>query len=647
MKAAFLIRCSSTDQDYERQVYDLTRLAQKEGYEYSEEIMYGEKVSGKDDATIKDRESIARLKEDAKIGGKFDIVLVSEVSRMSRDSASGRWYVRELINWGVPVYFKDIDTWTFEPGTTPILSKIREKEQIIGAAFDAAWKYLKSMKTQIASGRRNELYNNCISVGKPFFGYRRFGGKDKATKNRIVEDEVTAPIVPEIFKEYLKEGATLKSTALAITARYGEALGKKFSVGGINHILCYESYATGIIIFTLNDPDTEEKDVFEIKIPTLIDKELYDAVKTKRNGNRVASEPYPSQTTYLLSKLIKCPCCGYTMTPRAKGNESKAVAELGKYRLINGKKAMSWICMSGINNITDCKNRMSIGNEKIEPIIWELVKMELIGFSKINSEDKKAKLAEVEDKINELTNRIGYYTDDITSQKNLIARAYRAYTTAPEAIADITLEEYHNTASKATKDIQADENKVKGLKDDLDKQKILKEYYSAPSLPADIIDRAEKDSALMRKMVKELITKIVPYKITTFKKRRREKGKEVNKPYASADIVTLKYGVVLLEVITINGTYYVFYNANGKSNTRYAYYLSADVVYTGSAEATEYVKSLGDELFYISSPYLYYSDERAEELDRVIDINEFVEIAKANNQIITYQYIPDENNQNK
>ena len=55
--------------------------------------------------------------------------------------------------------------------------------------FDAAWKYLRSLKTQVASGRRNEL-DNQISVGQPFFGYTRYGGKDKSKKNCWIVDEV-------------------------------------------------------------------------------------------------------------------------------------------------------------------------------------------------------------------------------------------------------------------------------------------------------------------------------------------------------------------------------------------------------------------------------------------------------------------------
>ena len=254
MKAAFLIRCSTKKQDYERQVKDLTRLAKRFGYEYGDSTIYGEHITGKDDATKRDRLSIQHLKEGAE-EKKFDVVLVSEVSRMSRDPMSGRMYIRQLINMEIPVYFRDIDTWTIDPQTG---RKTRDAETIIGAAFDAAWKYLKSMKTQIASGRRDELDNNCMSIGQPFFGYKRFGGRDKTKKNRWVVDEAAAEVVVDVFNEYLKDGATLKSTSLAITAKYGEKFNRKFSVGTIEHILTYESFYTGINKITLTDPDTEE-----------------------------------------------------------------------------------------------------------------------------------------------------------------------------------------------------------------------------------------------------------------------------------------------------------------------------------------------------------------------------------------------------
>lgn len=648
MKAAFLIRCSTKNQDLARQTRDLTRLAKAKGFEYDlENLVYGEKITGKDDVTKKNRASIDKLLQAAK-EQKFDVVLVSEVSRMSRDPASGRVYVRLLINMGIPVYFKDIDTWTIDPETG---KRVRDAELVIGGAFDAAWKYLKSMKTQIASARRNQLDNNAISVGKPFFGYKRLGGKDKATRTRWVVDEDAAEVVVATFNEYLKEGATLKSTALAITSLFGDKFGRKFSLGTIEHILTYDSYHTGIKQINLTDPDTEEVEVFEVEVPKLIPAELYEAATAKREGNRVKSEPYPSQATHLLSKLVKCPCCGYTMSPRAKGSDSTPDGRgaNGAYRIINGKKALSWVCMSGINNITDCKNRTSIANEKLEPIIWELVKKELIMFANLNNEDRLRKLKEIEEKIEYLSFTVQNYQKEIDKLKKRLSTAYSFSLNAVEMAGDdedmkaMAMQEFNKTAKANRKEQQDFQNSIDAAKTEIENLGLLKVFYSQPTLPKDIIEKAEADPTEQRNLIKELVEKVIPHKITTFRKPRREKGPESKKAYNATDIITVKNGAVLAEVHTINGIYYIFYNANGKEAVRYAYYLSADVIYSESEIATEYIKSLGSEKFYIKSPYLYFDedDERYNDMDAIVDVNGFVEIAKKQQQVLEYQYKPE------
>lgn len=546
MKAAFLIRCSTKNQDLNRQTRDLTRLAKSMGYEYDlENLVYGEKITGKDDVTKKNRDSIDRLLRAAK-EQRFDVVLVSEVSRMSRDPASGRIYVRLLINMNIPVYFKDIDLWTINPETG---KKVRDAELVIGAAFDAAWKYLKSMKTQIASARRNELDNNRISIGQPYFGYKRYEGTDKSKKNQIVVNEEEAEVVQAVYNEYLKEGATLKSTALAITDKYGEKLNRKFSLGTIEHILTYESYATGIKKVNLKDPDTDEVEVFDVSTPIIIDKELYEAAANKRKKNRVKDEPYPNQQVYLLSKLIKCPDCGYTLTPRRKAGEFGQT-----YRLVNGKPAVSWLCMSGINNITDCTNRTSIANEKLEPIIWELVKKELIGYANMNDEKREEQIRECEEKIEYQNYSIQNFTKEIDKLKKRLSTAYQFSINAAEMAGDdedmrtMAMEEFNRTAKGVRQEMKNFEKSIEQAKGELEKLRDLKTFYSQPTLPKDYLEQIEGNFTEKRNLVKQLITKIVPYRITTFKKKERESGvKTCNK------MITVKNGAVLLEVYTIGG----------------------------------------------------------------------------------------------
>ena len=584
MKAAFLIRCSTKNQDLDRQTRDLTRLAKSLGYEYDiENLVFGEKITGKDDVTIKNRESIDKLLRAAK-EQKFDVVLVAEVSRMSRDPASGRVYVRQLINMSIPVYFRDIDTWTINPDNG---KRVRDAEQVIGAAFDAAWKYLRSLKTQVASGRRNELDNNQISVGQPFFG------------------------------------STLKSTALATTAKYGELLGRKFSVGSIEHILTYESYHTGIKKISLTDPDTEEIEVFDVKVPILVDTELFEKATAKRKNNRVKSEPYPKQTTYILSKLLKCPYCGYTMTPRAKGNDSRGKTTNERYRIINGKKALSWLCMSGINNATSCNNRISVANEKAEPIIWELIKKELIVFANLNNEERELKVEELTEKITHLASNIDNYNAHKSSLQKQLSKAYTVATMADESVLAMAMTEFNKTARNIRKEMSDCDSAIEQIKGEIDNLVNLKIFYSQPNLPSDIIEKAETDEAEKRKLVKELINKIVPYKITTFKKQHRDRG-----------LVTLNFGVVLLEVYTVNGIYYVFYNANDRGDIRQAYYISGVFAkFQNSINKFDAYKE--GEYFVISNADMVMETE---EIDELITVNQMVEIAINNGWVLSYCY---------
>lgn len=620
MKAAFLIRCSTKNQDLDRQTRDLTRLAKSLGYEYDiENLVFGEKITGKDDVTIKNRESIDKLLRAAK-EQKFDVVLVAEVSRMSRDPASGRVYVRQLINMSIPVYFRDIDTWTINPDNG---KRVRDAEQVIGAAFDAAWKYLRSLKTQVASGRRNELDNNQISVGQPFFGYTRYGGKDKSKKNCWIVDEVAAEVVVFVFNEYIKDGSTLKSTALATTAKYGELLGRKFSVGSIEHILTYESYHTGIKKISLTDPDTEEIEVFDVKVPILVDTELFEKATAKRKNNRVKSEPYPKQTTYILSKLLKCPYCGYTMTPRAKGNDSRGKTTNERYRIINGKKALSWLCMSGINNATSCNNRISVANEKAEPIIWELIKKELIVFANLNNEERELKVEELTEKITHLASNIDNYNAHKSSLQKQLSKAYTVATMADESVLAMAMTEFNKTARNIRKEMSDCDSAIEQIKGEIDNLVNLKIFYSQPNLPSDIIEKAETDEAEKRKLVKELINKIVPYKITTFKKQHRDRG-----------LVTLNLGVVLLEVYTVNGIYYVFYNANDRGDIRQAYYISGVFAkFQNSINKFDAYKE--GEYFVISNADMVMETE---EIDELITVNQMVEIAINNGWVLSYCY---------
>ncbi len=539
-EAAFLVRCSTDKQDYERQLEDLTIVANRFGFNVSEENIFGEYITGKDDTTKRDRISIIKLRAAAE-NRKFDVILVAEVSRMSRDSVSGRVYVRQFCNLGIPIYFRDKMKWTIDPQT------MREDESFIkelGLYFDGAAEYLKSMKTQIASGRRAALRNNQMIFGHIPFGYKRRGGKDKRTRNELVIDEEKALIVKDIFNMYLEGDASLKSVTLAIDAKYGI----RKSTATIYQILTREEYSTGEYTVYMKDPDNKDNapEPFLLTFEPIITPEVYEAVKAKREKNCNHPDAYPTQQVHVLSKLIKCPFCGYSFSPKKRSGEKPGV----QYRMINGKIAYSWICMTRICHAQgDCQSHINLNDEKVEAIVWDFLKAELMDFADPKKDTRDERIQHFKQKLKEAQSQIPLYEDEIKKADSLSRRAYQAYINAPEGVEDMALENYNATLLKVKKMKDDYSGEVAVLKKKIQSYEGSIRYYQQSNLTSDYIASIEHDEVEKRKIVLQLIERIRPFSI--------------------------KVGVVVLELTTINGIYYILFDGYQVGNKRIAHYIAA------------------------------------------------------------------------
>lgn len=594
MKAAFLIRCSTDKQDYQRQIEDLKQVAERMNYECPEELIFGEYITGRDDVTKGNRRSIERLLEAAK-QHEMDVLLIAEVSRLSRDSLSGRYYVRELCNAGIPTYFRDKSKWTINPDTRKIdESFIRE----LGGYFDGAADYLKSMKTQIASGRRSSLRNNQLIFAHVPIGYKKLGGSNKRTKNTLVVDEEQAKEVVDIFNMYAEEGASLKSVALLISAKYGTRRATAF----IYQVLKSDFYWTGEYRILMKDPDDPDNgpEPFYLKLERpLISKELYDAVNNKLKERRGVKTPYPTQQVHLLSRLIKCPSCGHSFSPRMRNGDGRGT----RYRMSNGKLAYTWKCMSRIRNLKECDCEINLNNEKLEGIYWEFIKKELIAHAEISGNQNDVKLSEAEERVSKCKNEIQLYEKEIESANRRATKAYNAYLDAPEEIEEEAKQNYSATMLevKRTKDYAS--ARTDELKKELDRLQKQINFLKSPINRDEYIKRIDSSEEEKRKLFVDLIYKIVPYK--------------------------LGYRVVILETETINGTYYILFNAN-QHGKAVAYYL--DGIWgrwqAGNKAFEAYEKG---NYFAIMNASMLYDTE---EIEAFLEFDEVVEICKNNDWVL-------------
>lgn len=160
--------------------------------------------------------------------------------------------------------------------------------------------YSKQLRQNVTRGMRynaeNALYN----------GHKMLGYKVDDTKHYI-KDEVTAPIVQRIFKQYA-DGKPLTEIAKELNAQgIRSVLGRQFTVNSLRHILKNRAY-TGVYEYS--------DIVIEDGMPRLISDELFEEVQKRFERNKhKAKTPTVEEDAprYWLTGKLFCGECGTTM----------------------------------------------------------------------------------------------------------------------------------------------------------------------------------------------------------------------------------------------------------------------------------------------------------------------------------------------
>lgn len=515
-KAALLLRCSTDSQDYDRQQRDLLPIVESMGYEITEDLIFGEYVTGKDDVRKKDRESIANLKQACK-EGKVDAIFINEVSRLSRDSIAGRLFVREFNDdYKVPVFFRDLQQWTIDPN-----NKIKNAylEQMLGFYFDAAAAELKSMKTRFASGKRKNARTGKSIGGVPSIGYT----KDK--EGTIIIDEEAAKYVKIIFGKYLEKEGTITTVG-----RYLRGISniRTWGTGTIGNILRNRAYTGKLEVFITNPDETDDSkkiEKFITTIPVIIDDETFNETQKKLDSNRSTQE-YTRSKVHLLQKLIICSDCG----------------KLFSTKTVNSGRKNTYCCVSKQNGI-NCNISITLDADKTEAIIWNLVKNKLLELNRLEDTEKEERIAKEEQQIQVYEEEISAIELGISKitrkKKNLID--YLEDAESDEEIADIKARR-----KKYDNEISDSKERINHLKEKIDICKYNISQHLNSSLTNSVLSSIESDRNKMKAQIKEFIKKIVPY------------------PIANSHSV--------LEVYTTFGKYYILYSSRDKYKQAYFLY---------------------------------------------------------------------------
>lgn len=156
-KVCLFVRVSTDQQDYQRQISDLTKLAEKNNYEIVETI--AEKISGA--KSNSERKGINELVEKAK-AGKFQKVLVTEISRIGRSPKDVIETIDFLTELKISVMIQDMGIETLDNnGNTSFLS-----EMLVHIASLFSKNERTVLKSRIVSGMRAAKLNG-IHIGRP------------------------------------------------------------------------------------------------------------------------------------------------------------------------------------------------------------------------------------------------------------------------------------------------------------------------------------------------------------------------------------------------------------------------------------------------------------------------------------------------
>lgn len=331
-KAALYCRVSTQEQGdnktVERQLYELREYCKRNDFEVVKE--YKDVISG----TIMKRNELEQLKEDAK-NKAFDVVLISEVSRISRGQdaiVDVILFEREMEKHGIRVHFLD--------GSSD--NEIVKSVRAIIAKTERADFIKRSTNGRYARAKRGSAMG-----GKTQYGYRYISKMTNGFRGGVweihEEEAKNLNLILDLYLSLQSQKKVLRELAnKGIKARNG----KNWRSSSLRHLFENEACVTGLIHY---------KDI-PINVPKIIDKKKWDVVqqllkeRAKKHFKEKASK-------YLLGGLVRCSICGSPYS----GELCKGV----RYYRCNNRH-------NTFPNPRTCNAKMILA-DKLEGKVWESV----------------------------------------------------------------------------------------------------------------------------------------------------------------------------------------------------------------------------------------------------------------------------------
>lgn len=309
MKAVIYARVSTDEEKQlnalKNQIDELEQVIRREKWELVSEYI----DEGKSGTTKKHRDGYLNLLDDIP-KGKFDIIVIKDESRLSRNEADWFEFTSTLESYGIKLYFQ-LENKFYNPQTDSLTTGIKA---ILNAQHS---RELSRKINQAHKKRQTETQKPCTN-GK-MWGYTQVRGSNKLEVNNE-----EAKIVQMIFEKYAIENKGFRTilkelTELNITNRNN----KPFSLTTLKRMIRNEKYKGTLVenkthknFFTkkINKNDKSEWIIYENAVPAIVSEELWkmaNDILDKRSKDLHANTKCGTFTgTHKYSKKIICGVCG-------------------------------------------------------------------------------------------------------------------------------------------------------------------------------------------------------------------------------------------------------------------------------------------------------------------------------------------------
>lgn len=429
----------STDLQNERSIEDQEALIRK--YASINDMALGRLYSdaAQSGASILGRDSLLQLLSDAK-SGAFDVVIVEELDRLSRD-------MEDLAGIHKRLSFAGVEIMAVHEGVASTVTV--GLRGLVGQLFreDNARKIRRGLSGRVSQG---------LSAGGRAFGYRAHPSE----KGRLIIQEDEAVVIQRIFREFAdgrspidiavrltRDGCPMprSATAWQSSTIYGWAerrsgiLRNDLYAGRIvwNKSKMVKDPETGKRVSRPNPPgDWQIKEAPDLRI---IDQDLWERVQAMiepRQGATQSDRAKMRRPVRPLSGLLRCGSCGGGMS--AKGKDKS-----GRTRIECTRHSLSRSCPAPRTWYLDLVEEAVIGLLRKELDKPDLLKLYVAEYNRARAEFAAANLqrrSKFERRVKQLDSEISRLVQFVTRGIGDTDRIAQEYETKCAELADARLE---------------------------------------------------------------------------------------------------------------------------------------------------------------------------------------------------------------